>query len=376
MKRILFVNHVSQIGGGSYCLLNVLKKLDRNSILPIVLLAKNGPLVDEIEKLGIPVYYNDKVSMMPLNKHLSLCNFIKEVAHALISMISFYRTVRHIDCDVVYINSMMLYHYLIPSKVLRKKTITHIRENWPIGNYVIQRSFIETSLRLFSDHILAINKYSAQMFKHINSSRLSVVYDWIDMDARYVYYPLDKIFNEDTHNLKVFLYTGGPNPIKGPKEVITVFSKVMRNASYRLLVIGSLDEFLKQDKSIADMIISDKRIKCIPSLYEITHLIQQSYCVLSFFTRPHANLTLAESVILQTPMVAATTPEALEYSNNGQLAILFPFGDLNSYVAKLSDIDNLVARTKIRLSEDSSIIKELFDTDRNSKIINNVLKSM
>ena len=48
MKTILYVFHCSTIGGGSYCLLNVLKNLDRSQYKPVVLLATQGSLVEEI----------------------------------------------------------------------------------------------------------------------------------------------------------------------------------------------------------------------------------------------------------------------------------------------------------------------------------------
>lgn len=36
MKKILFVHHVSFIGGASYCLLNLLKEFDRTLYKPVV----------------------------------------------------------------------------------------------------------------------------------------------------------------------------------------------------------------------------------------------------------------------------------------------------------------------------------------------------
>lgn len=376
MRKVLFVHHVSEIGGGSYCLLNILKEIDRSQIEPIVLLKNDGPLVNEIKKLGIEVLFNERIAMMPLCRKISVIGFTKEIISAIISMFSFFLMLRHIECKVVYLNSMMIYHYLLPSKLLGKKTITHIRENWPANQFVIQRSLISYSIGLFSDRVFAINKYSSGMFSQLKSPKLNVVYDWIDMSVRFKSIPLNHVFHEDTTNLKVFLYTGGSNAIKGPREIITTFTKVMTNPSYRLLVLGDINDFATKDSFIADVIKSDKRIKCLPPLYEITHLIQQSYCVLSFFTRPHANLALAESVILQTPVVAATTPESLEYSLDGELAILFPFGDMKAYISKLEDIDTFVNKTKQNLIERSQIIKEMFDKDRNSMIINHVISSL
>ena len=74
MKKILYVFHCSTIGGGSYCLLNILKNLDRNKYIPTVLLAYNGPLVDEIEKLGIDVFFYPELDSTP---NIVLNNFEK-----------------------------------------------------------------------------------------------------------------------------------------------------------------------------------------------------------------------------------------------------------------------------------------------------------
>ena len=57
MRRILFVFHVSSVGGGSYCLYNLLKAIDRTVFEPVVLLPGYGSLCDEISKLDIRIEY-------------------------------------------------------------------------------------------------------------------------------------------------------------------------------------------------------------------------------------------------------------------------------------------------------------------------------
>lgn len=69
------------------------------------------------------------------------------------------------------------------------------------------------------------------------------------------------------------------------------------------------------------MINRDNRIVCVPPTYAIKDIVEKSYCVLSYFTIPHANLALAESVILKTPIIAARTEESEEYS----LMVSMPF---------------------------------------------------
>ena len=60
-------------------------------------------------------------------------------------------------------------------------------------------------------------------------------------------------------------------------------------------------------EKVIDLINSDQRIKCIPATYNIKQILEQSSCMLSFFTIPHANLAMAESIIAGTPVIAADT---------------------------------------------------------------------
>ena len=92
MKRILFVHQTSAIGGGSYCLLNILREIDKSMIEPVVCLASDGPLRKEIESLKISVVFFRK--MVDIRKHpikypFSLlyfhCTFAFAILHELLT---------------------------------------------------------------------------------------------------------------------------------------------------------------------------------------------------------------------------------------------------------------------------------------------------
>lgn len=68
MKRILFVHQTSAIGGGSYCLLNILREIDKSMIEPVVCLASDGPLRKEIESLKISVVFFRKMVDIPYKR--------------------------------------------------------------------------------------------------------------------------------------------------------------------------------------------------------------------------------------------------------------------------------------------------------------------
>jgi glycosyltransferase involved in cell wall biosynthesis len=92
--------------------------------------------------------------------------------------------------------------------------------------------------------------------------------------------------------------------------------------------------------------------------------------VVSFFTIPHANLSLAEAVFLGKPSIAARTPEALEYSNNGESALLFEMNNKKDFKEKIMFALENKELINCRAQEGMMKIKDLFDPIRNSNSLN------
>ena len=389
MKKILFVYHVSSIGGGSYCLLNILKSLDRTVVKPYVLLCNNGPLVDEIRKLHIDVHFLPEMRTVPYNSSTLTISALLNAYHIIHSFKVFKDLVSKLDVDAVYLNTMMLYPYLRQTKELGKKAIIHSREHWPKGEHKWQRNQAIQHIKTYADHIVAINSYSASMMEE-RSKEVAVVYDWIDMKSRFDICPLSDIFNEDMSDKKVFLYTGGVQRIKGAVEVLSAFSKSIKDKQSRLLVFGINPEceisFLKRClcyiglKSyycqVKELIKKDNRIVCIPITYNLSHIMQQCYCNLSYFTIPHANLALAECVIMGTPSVAVRTEESMEYSLNGELSLLFEINNKEDFHKTILCLNDRYDQIKKALSDKSILIEQMFSPSANIKKLNYLLKLM
>ena len=115
------------------------------------------------------------------------------------------------------------------------KTAIHLREHWPLNEHTRQLSKIQNTISTYADQIVAINGYSASM---IPNRKATIVYDWIDLSNRYEYRPFDELFNEDSSNLKVYLFTGGLQDIKGAAEVVEVFTNHIKGEKNRLLMVG------------------------------------------------------------------------------------------------------------------------------------------
>lgn len=387
MKKVLFVYHASNIGGGTYCLLNILREIDREKYEPIVMLRTDGDLVKEIKALGIGVFFMPSMTLVPYNKSLWNWKTIRSYRRIEQSFVEFRTMLDKIHPDAVYLNTMMLAPYLEVAKRKGYKTLIHLREHWPHNEHVKQLTRMQNIIASYADQIIAINSYSASM---VPTKKATVVYDWIDLSNRYEPRPFDDIFKEDTSKMKVYIFTGGLQDIKGAAEVVNVFKNRINGKDKRLLMIGvapspnyvgvknkiryllSKIGFYVYEYKVRKMIDSDNRIVCIPATYKLNHIMEQAYCNLSFFTIPHANLALAESIIIGTIPVAAKTDESVEYSNGGELALLFKLGNQDSLVECLKELDRNYEELKAKIVKDGHYVQEMFDKARNVAVLDGV----
>ena len=392
-KNILYIFHVSIIGGGSFCLLNMIKRLDKESFNPIVLLKDRGPLVIELEKIGATVYLEKSISTVLYNKSILKISSIKQLYGVIRSISKVKYWLKETKADIVHINSMMLYPYLWPAYQLKTKTVIHMRENWPKDEHQIQFGFARNIINKYADKIIAINQTSADILGIL--SKTEIIFDWIDFENRDDSTSYSELFGNSFKTLKIFVFLGGIQKSKGALEIVETFTKELPMTDIRLLFVGcdsknityqGIKGYVKKMLShfnyhsyydkIKYFAQHDKRIVFIPSTYKIKSIIEQSYCLLSFHTMPHANLLLAESVYLGKPVITALTPETLDYSNNGESALLVEMNNKRELKEKMifaienNDLINLKAKAGMMK------IRDLFDPVRNYDLLDKLYKSL
>jgi len=387
--NILYIYHVSSVGGGSFCLLNMIKKLDKQFFNPIILLKETGPLCSELEKLGATVHIEKLISTVPYNNSIYKLNSIKQLILMFLSLIKIKNWIKKTNAEIVHINTMMMYPYLIPSSQLKKKVIIHIREHWPKDEHKFQLLIARKIIKKYSTKIIAINEFSANMIG--SCKKTHIIYDWIDFENRDENVDLSKLFGENYKSYKIFLFLGGTHTIKGSLEVVDTFSTKILDKDVRLLLVGcdkkgldytgikgqikrylsffNIYTYIHQVKITA---LKDNRIVFIPSTYQVKSLIEQCYCVVSFFTIPHANLLIAESIWLGKPSISIDTPEAKEYSNDGKATLLFKMNNKVEFEKAI-----LFSLENEKLINDNAIsgmkyIQYKFDPIRNSVLLNKI----
>lgn len=388
MKRnILYIFHVSTFGGGSLCLLNLVKELNKEKFNPIVLLKSFGPLCDELEKVGATVLIEPSISTVPYNRPLFKLNSIKQIIAIFISIKKVKRWIIETEADIIHINTMMMYPYSIPAYNLQRKVIIHVREHWPVKENIFQLNFARKIIEKYSNLVIAINKTSANIINLPHKTE--IIYDWIDLNKRDKFIDFKTIFGKEYKKLKVFLFLGGIQRTKGALQVVKVFYENLKYKDARLLFVGSDSKeilyigwkgtlkkilhffkiFTYSDK-IKKIMQKDDRIMCISTTNQVKSLFEQSYCTVVFPTIPHAIIPIAEAIYLGKPVLSAETPEAIEYSNQGEGANLFKINSIVEFQKEFIYMYNNeeIINKKAQLS--SKYIQEFFSKEKNSNKLN------
>jgi len=392
-KNILYIFHVSFIGGGSLCLLNLVKALDKEKFNPIVLLKAKGPLVAELKKVSATVYIEPSLNTVPYNRSLYKIKTITQVLKMARSILKVQSWIEKLKPEIVHLNTMMMYPYAIPAKKLNTKVIIHIREHWPRNENEFQLNLAKKTINKYADLVIAINKTSANMINL--PEKTEIIYDWIDFEGRDSFIDFKTLFGNDNDQNRVYLFLGGISRIKGLMEVTNAFINNLTSQNDKLLIVGcdskeisfvgargkikrvmhffNCYSFSDKFKLIAQ---KNNRIVCIPATIQVKSLIEQSYCIVSYPTIPHAILPIAESIYLGKPVLSANTPEALEYSNNGKGAKLFQLNNEADFIKELkyvSENENENYKNAI-LSKD--IIREMFSLKHNSEKLNRLYNNI
>ena len=384
------MHQASSIGGGSYCLLNIVRSLDTTIWEPIVALKTHGPLADELVKQGIRVIFFKRMTDIPYNLPLTP-RMVFKYFRVIASLHSFKIFLSHERIDVLYLNNMMLSPYLKPAKTVGCKTVVHVREHWPLNEHKKQLEWVRKIVYNDCDSLIAINHYSAGIFP---KKEAAIIYDWIDLISRNKKISLSDIFGENLDGKKVLLYTGGDQYIKGTDYVINSFTRVIKGNDYRLLILGwdlskrpkGWRHTLKMittlfgghyyEMEIRKRVLEDKRIKCVPGIYEISNIIEQSFCYVSYYRIAHANLSLAENIIMGNPSIVADNEEAREYSNNGHFAMLVTPNQENVFAEKLLAFINDIKYWKGAAVQGAESVANMFDKKSNIEKLHKILNAL
>ena len=245
MKKILFIHHGIDIGGASKSLAQLVNNLNAENICVLFLFKSEATKLFDV---NIEKYYVN-LPLKYFNHHTGRWYKILELHKIFIQIISWLITIIIIapywliklNPKLVYLNSSVLTDWLISAKILKIKTITHVRESLSDGYYGVRKKFISKIIDTCSNKIVYLSKENYNKVK--SDKRKSYLI------PNYILKPyVDHMVTKKKYD---FVYIGGQSEIKGFNLITNLLE---RDSLSKYLLLGyysnKINEKYKENKNV------------------------------------------------------------------------------------------------------------------------------
>jgi glycosyltransferase involved in cell wall biosynthesis len=317
MKNILFIHQSAELYGSDKTLLLLLKHLDKQKFLPVVILPSNGPLKDELEKEKIKVVIAPVLKLhRQIFKPKKFITFLKEIKSG-ISIIDQLNSQYHFD--IIYSNTLAV---LLGMFYARKSKIKHI---WHVHEIIVHPKIIATIfprlLNKYADVVVCNSKATMKNLidrKNQLKNKTVVVYNGIEEPERNPALTLTskKDFGFSDRDIIITL-VGRINRLKGHKWLLSTFIKYLsQNQKIKLLFVGSTFEGQEHFLHEIEQIILGNKLEQKVTIIPFTKDLSKIWAITDIAVMPSTEaesfgLVATEAMLERKPVVG---------SNHGGLA--------------------------------------------------------
>lgn len=353
-KTILFIHQSSDLYGSDKALLVLVKKLNKDLFLPIVVLPKNGLLYDELIREKIRVIITPVI-----NIHKKMFNFkgLFFLPFILIkSILKLRRELKNTKIDIVQSNTVVVTLGFIYAKLMGIKHYWHIHEVMDKPKIAVK--IFPALVNRFSDLTIFNSETTKESFCSVKpkiKEKSVIIYNGIDREK-------EKLSQKDLSELRKSLgfdesdiilgLVGRINKDKGHLLLLESFRKIVdKTDNVKLLFIGSSVEgkekiFNKIENKIKYLSLENNVI-IIPFQIDIWKFwdiidiaitpstIKESFCLVAL-----------EAMLSEKPVIASDLGALKEVVINNETGFLF---DVNSAESLEEKIITLIENKSLRL---------------------------
>lgn len=338
--NILFIAHESRLGGGSLSLLGMIDEMADRHNISVVVPIKNGFVVEELKKRGIPVYYRHSFWWMLGPAATPGGTFLKKMIYKVLCLnnylcaLSLKSVVKREKIDIIHTNSSVLNTGGILSGMTGVPHVWHIREFgqedfnfFPVWKYDRLCCFIESH----SNKVVVISRAIGSKFQNIISpDKLKVIYNGVGEEN--IYHKSDIKNGKD---IIQFLIGGRISSEKGQCEAIRAVALLVKKGYHNLKLCiagpggaGRLKEIIAEE-GIDDYVSILGVVKDMPALRRRMDVeLVCSSC--EGFGR-----VTAEAMMSSNPIIGADTGATPELIQNGENGYLYHKGDIEDLAQKM-----------------------------------------
>ncbi len=331
--KVLYITPSADLYGSDVCLLEMVKRLDKERFSPYVVLPYKGDLYTELSKLkGTRIEIMD-LAVMRI-KYAHPLRFFIFVWRFFLSSLRLYQLVKKNRIDIVHSNSSMLQVGGIAAFFAGKPHIWHVREITLRPK--ILNVFLSIVLSKLSTKILCITKAVQDSFISLDGfkTKAGVLHDCLDL----IPYPKitdSRVLKKELgieNGFRVVGTVGRINFTKGHKVLLKAAEGVLQSFPRTIfLIVGGADErfghhpVLEELKSLAKRLKIERNVIFTGFRKDVWEIIS----LLDIFVLPAVKpeglgLSLVQAMALGKPVVATAQGGPLEIIDDHKTGILIP----------------------------------------------------
>ncbi|WP_195335661.1 glycosyltransferase family 4 protein [Paraclostridium bifermentans] len=364
MKNILFLHSSSDLYGSDRSLLNLVKNLDKEKFKISVVLPCEGPLVEEIKKIQNVNVIIKEIAVLR-RKNLSIKGIINYIYASLNSMKFLIKIVKNNNIDIIYTNTSVVFSGGIIAKLLRKKSVWHVREIITNG---FERKIVSFIVNKFSDVIIANSKATGDSITK-SKKKLKIVYNAIESNGDSVKPQID---NKDVVTIGM---AGRINRWKGQKLFVDSAVDVLQKfENVNFLIAGDV---YKGEEHILCELKEYIRSKGIENKIEFLGQVNDMnrfYKSLDIFILPSTQpepfgLVVIEAMDNELPVIATNHGGPTEIIDNGENGYLVDYKNSAEMSSRMLE---LVANKNLRKHIGLKAKQKRNDTFTITKYVENI----
>ena len=353
MKNILFVNHATDWGGATSCLVNLINKLDATKYDVEVLLLKKSIISEKFKENNIKYrianssFYTKYYKVFAHSeagyiKWYQVYSFLKLSVFWILSHSLFAKKeLNNYEYDIIHLNSSVLTDWL---KAARKKSkvVIHIREPFRKGKFDILHYYFRYLINRYASHIIAISVDNA---KRINiPNKTDVIYDYCNFD--------NSEPSLNSYASKKVLYLGGTSKSKGfytlvnaldylNEDIIVYFCGKYVITAPPSNLINLIKYYLsnahKRNKAI-NKIKLNSNFKILGMIYNVQEYLDEVCCLVSPFLVPHFSCPVIEAHLKRKPAIGTDVEGMEEIILNHKNGLIVPNNNPKALATAINEL--------------------------------------
>lgn len=267
----------------------------------------------------------DYFSEKPFQKWMNSCKYFCNMLAPL-----FY--VNQKNPDILFLNNARTFWAVLVAKILRKKVIWAIHENFEPETFKVFPQFLYLWALKKADCCIFPSKYTYEVYKrYVNNKTQVVIYNGVDIEQI-------NLFKQENCQSKLRMDLGLPEnasiisvigtvyPVKDQLSFVNAAVNILKstgNKNLQFLIIGCVDNnYSKQLQTLIDASDCSDFIRLIPVTSNIYNYFLVTDLVVCSSITESFGIAIIEAMAFQKPVIAPDVggiPEVIDHEENGLL---------------------------------------------------------